>query len=167
MLQTKYDLLELSNWQKFLVCDTIVSSPTYQKEGVAFFRNEKIVNIHYDFDIRRKPVAFKNSDDYANERLIFYGFICKVTVEKSDYPKLLYVTQTYDDKKSVYVLRPENEMGIFLHKYFKNVPVLMNVRDLATAKHEIVEPKRRLKNRKPLLHPKPPLPRPNPQAPLL
>lgn len=125
-------LSELSNWQKLLLCSSIVSSPVYHKEGLKF---------HIDWPLQNKDIlqyveislAFENID--FNEEWTAHCVPCKAKNEGDDTTsretKDLFLVQTFDDKKSIYVFEKEEGL-IYLRKYFEHVPIVANAKDPIT-----------------------------------
>lgn len=131
LIQKRYDLLDLWKWQRYVLCESIVSTPIYHQEGVEFITDFTVFNPG-NLSPTRKPLHFRTGE-YSDEKLTFECFICKVKrlIKKEKKQTNLYVTQSYDNKNSIYVLKAEED-GIILDKYFLNVPELMNVHDTST-----------------------------------
>lgn len=131
LIQTKFGLSEMLKWQQYVLCESVVSSPIYRQEGYELITKPPIVHPQ-SLIPTRKPLAFRHRE-YTHENLIFECIICKVTrlIKNIKMITNLYVTQSYDNEESVYVLKVEKD-GIILDKYFSRVPVLMNVHDIST-----------------------------------
>lgn len=132
LIETKDDLSELSVFQKFLLCASIIETPSYQKKGLKF----DVDTTSYDkdsFKYVEKPLSFMNGK-YAGKKLPTNCITCEAYLYGENKERVLmnlFLTRSYSDKHSVITLIGENE-EFYLDKSFKNISLLINAHDRAT-----------------------------------
>lgn len=133
MIEDKDDLSALSIWQKFLLCSSIILSPTHENDRHKF----SLSWINYDKYLKEgihryetKLLTFDNNS-YEEENWLADCLYCTPPAEAADDPNTikrnLLVTRAYNDKHSLYVLQEEQRV-IRFKDYVEKVPILMNYR---------------------------------------
>lgn len=131
MIEQQDDLSALSKWQKFLLCSSIILSPTYERNRHKFHLSWITYTKHLKDGIhqyREKLLTFNDNNDEV-EKWWADCLYCTPFTEASNHPSgiqtNLLLTRAYDDKYSLYVLM--EEYGVVRFKeYIENVPILMN-----------------------------------------
>lgn len=71
--------------------------------------------------------------DFAEDEFYADGILCEGYVDADNFifseTTKLYFTQSFDNKDSLIVLKENNFGRVFLSKYFKKVPLLMNAQE--------------------------------------
>lgn len=121
----------LSDKQKQILCASVISSPVYRKDRLEFivtWLGESQYSA--DFKIEKKFVSYKNPDNTVG-KLPVNCYLCKAIENEgksNSKTRNLYLTSSYDDGFSIIVLK-ENEDGIFVDKYFKNIALIIAARE--------------------------------------
>lgn len=134
LINQKDNISELSTWQMFLVCYSIISSPVRKSDLYKFSLDwaEFKANVEKNEPrFENKSMSFRN-EALTNEKWTADCVSCWSSIENSGiFSKTtvvnLFFTHSLDDKYSVYVLKEENGVT-YISDYIKNVPVLMNSR---------------------------------------
>lgn len=133
LIEEQDDLSQLTVWQKYLLCSSIIWSPAHEKDRREFRlywghykKNAETGNHQY----KKKELKIA-TDDHKEENLLADCLYCtasaKAVSQPSDRTKNLLVTRAYNDKNSFYILIEERGV-VRLKEYIKNSPILMNAR---------------------------------------
>lgn len=131
LIEARDDLSSMTMWQRAVLCASLLSSPIYRAERLEY-SSKRSLNPTSDFVYSEEPLSFSYHNEKGKKSLILDCFICKGFANGDDIKSKstnLYITRSYDDQSSVYLLK-SNVESVYLDKYFKKISVLTIAKNL-------------------------------------
>lgn len=135
LIRKKDNLSTLTDWKKNLTCASILSSPVFRRTVDRLeFSPTRMERNSEKLDYVPKKLLFSATYQHYDYKWTSDCILCRgYTDDDEEFPEStnLYLTPSFDDKKSLYLLKEDFGL-IYLSKYFVDVPILKNVQETVT-----------------------------------